>query len=180
MTKTAGRNSYPPSPFSRGSSMVGNIIMSLFILAASCYLYYEATQLRVFRAYKEVGPDFWPKIVLVCLIILSAVLTVSNVIKWRKSRDEVSEREEGWKRVLIAVLFAVGYIYFLKPLGFIVASPLFIIGMMLLIMPKRKKVIPFAVAGIMVMIYIIFSKLLFVPLPKGFGIFHDISIFLGL
>jgi len=160
--------------------MTGEIAMSLLILVASCYLYVEAMRLGEFRAYKEVGPDFWPKIVLICLIVLSAVLTVSNVIKWRKSRDEVSEREEGWKRVLIVVFLAVAYVYFLKPLGFIVASPLFIIGMMLIIMPKRKRVIPFAVLGIMVMIYIIFSKLLFVPLPKGFGVFHDISIMLGL
>lgn len=160
--------------------MIGEVIMSLFILVISCYLYVEAMRLGEFRAYKEVGPDFWPKIVLVCLIILSAALTISNVIKWRKSRDKVSEREAGWKRVLIVVLLAVAYVYFLKPLGFIVVSPLFIIGMMLLIMPERKKVIPFAVLGIMVMIYIIFSKLLFVPLPKGFGVFHDISIILGL
>jgi len=160
--------------------MVGELIMSLFIFVASCYLYYEATQLKVFRAYKEVGPDFWPKIILICLIALSAALTVSHVINWRKSHGQVREREEGWKRVLIAVLLAVGYVYFLKPLGFIVASPLFILGMMLLILPERKKIIPVTILGIMVMIYIIFSKLLFVPLPKGFGIFHDISIFLGL
>ncbi len=160
--------------------MVGQIAISLFILVVSCYLYVEAMRLGEFRAYKEVGPDFWPKIVLFCLIVLSAALTLSNVIKWRKSRDKVSEREAGWKRVFIVVLLAVAYVYFLKPLGFIVASPLFIIGMMLLIMPARKKVIPFAVLGIMVMIYIIFSKLLFVPLPKGFGVFHDISIMLGL
>ena len=160
--------------------MVGEIITSLLILVTSCYLYIEAMRLRQFRAYAEVGPDFWPKIVLFCLIVLSAILTASNVIKWRKSRGEVSHREEGWKRVLIAVLLAVGYIYLLKPLGFIVASPLFIIGMMLLIMPKRKKVIPLAVVCIMGMIYILFGKLLFVPLPKGFGIFHDISIILGL
>jgi hypothetical protein len=163
--------------------MVGDIIMSLSILAISCYLYYEATQLRVFRAYKEVGPDFWPKIILTVLIALSAILTLYNVSVWKKSRgnEQVAEEEqENWKRVLIAFLLAVGYVYFLKPLGFIVASPLFIIGMMLVIMPERKRIIPFSVAGIMVMIYIIFSKLLFVPLPKGFGIFHDISIFLGL
>jgi len=160
--------------------MVGEIIMGLIILVVSCYLYIEAMGLGEFRAYKEVGPDFWPKIVLFCLIVLSAALTVSHVIEWRKSRGEASEREEGWKRVLIAVLLAVGYVYFLKPLGFVVASPLFIIGMMLLILPERKKVIPFTILGIMVIIYIIFSKLLFVPLPKGFGIFHDISIFLGL
>lgn len=163
--------------------MFGDLIMSLSILGASCYLYYVATQLKVFRAYKEVGPDFWPKIVLTVLIALSAILTVYNVSVWRKSRDkeQVSAEKEGnWKRVLIVFLLAVGYVYFLKTLGFIVASPLFIIGMMLVIMPERKKVIPFGVIGIMVMIYIIFNKLLFVPLPKGFGIFHDISIFLGL
>jgi putative tricarboxylic transport membrane protein len=160
--------------------MVGEIIMSLAIFAISCYLYIEAMGLGEFRAYKEVGPDFWPKIVLVCLIGLSAALTVFNVIQWRKSRGEVSERDEGWKRVLTAVLLAIGYVFVLKPMGFIVASPLFVIGMMLLITPKRKKVIPFSVAGIMVLIYIIFSKLLFVPLPKGYGIFHDISIMLGL
>jgi putative tricarboxylic transport membrane protein len=163
--------------------MLGDLIMSLTILVASCYLFYVATQLKVFRAYKEVGPDFWPKIVLTGLIALSAILTVYNVSVWRKSREneQVSAEKEGsWKRVLITFLLAVGYVYFLKPLGFIVTSPLFIIGMMLVIMPERKKVIPLGVIGIMVMIYIIFSKLLFVPLPKGFGIFHDISIFLGL
>jgi putative tricarboxylic transport membrane protein len=74
----------------------------------------------------------------------------------------------------------LAYIYFLKPLGFIVATPFFILGMMLLIMPKRRKAIPFTILGIMLMIYIIFGKLLYVPLPKGFGIFHDLSILLGL
>jgi putative tricarboxylic transport membrane protein len=160
--------------------MVGEMIMSLSILAASCYLYILSTELRQIKGYKEVGPDFWPKIVLLCLIALSATLTVSHIITWRKSRKEVSEWEEGWKRFLIAVSLTVGYVNFLKPLGFIVASPLFIVGMMLLILPERKKMIPFTILGIMGMIYIIFSKLLFVPLPKGFGIFHDISIFLGL
>jgi len=175
----AGRKTFRPATVT-GDCMLGELIMSSSILVAACYLYYKANQLRVFRAYKEVGPDFWPKIVLICLIALSAALTVSHVLTWRKSREEVSEREEGWQRVLITVLLAVGYVYFLKPLGFIVASPLFILGMMLLILRERKKVIPLTILGIMAMIYIIFSKLLFVPLPKGFGIFHDISILLGL
>jgi putative tricarboxylic transport membrane protein len=163
--------------------MLGETIMSLFIFVATCYLYYEAAQLRVFRAYKEVGPDFWPKIVLFCLIVLSALLTVFNVLKWRRSRGRemvIEEKEEHLKKVFIAVLLTVGYVYFLKPLGFIVASPLFIIGIMFLIMPERKRTIPFTVLGIMFIIYIIFDQLLFVPLPKGFGVFHDISIFLGL
>jgi uncharacterized membrane protein YidH (DUF202 family) len=160
--------------------VIGEIVTSLCILAASCYLYYEATALRQFRAYKEVGPDFWPKIVLLLLIVLSLALTVLNTIKWKRARGEVHEHEEGWKRVVTVIILSLAYIYFLKPLGFIVATPFFILGMMLLIMPKRRKAIPFTILGIMLMIYIIFGKLLYVPLPKGFGIFHDLSILLGL
>ena len=170
--------------------MIGEILISLFILVVSLFLYYEATQLPQLSAYESVGPDFWPKLILLGMIIFSTYLTVSNLIKWKKSRRESlskgatitqkGEGWEGWQRGLIATFLVIGYVYFLKPLGFIMSTPLFMIGMMLLIRPERKKVIPFAVLGIMLIIYIIFSKLLFVPLPKGFGIFHDISIILGL
>ena len=167
--------------------MIGEILMSLFILVVSLFLYYEATQLPQLSAYESVGPDFWPKLILLGMIIFSTYLTVSNLIKWKKSRREsinkgatISKKAEGWGRVLITTFLIIGYVYFLKPLGFIISTPLFIIGMMLLIRPERKKIIPVTVLGIMVIIYIIFSKLLFVPLPKGFGIFHDISIILGL
>ena len=161
--------------------MIGQIISSLFIFVSSCYLYYMAIQMREFRAYKEVGPDFWPKIVLICLILFSAYLTISNVNKWRKSKDErAPEDDTRWEKALIAGVLIFGYIILLKPVGFLVLTPFFIITLMLLIKRERKKAIPVTVIVIMVLIYIIFGKLLYVPLPKGFGIFHDLSILLGL
>ena len=162
--------------------MIGEIISSLFILLSSCYLYYMAFQMREFRAYKEVGPDFWPKIILICLIFSSAYLTVVNVNKWRKSKyaKRGEEDDTNWHRVLAVAVIILGYILFLKPVGFLVLTPFFIIGMMLLIRPERKRTIPVTVIVIMVMIYIIFGKMLYVPLPKGYSIFHDLSILLGL
>jgi hypothetical protein len=128
-----------------------------------------------------VGPDFWPKIVLICLILFSAYLTISNVNKWRKSKDErVSEDDTSWEKALIAGVIILGYIILLKPIGFLVLTPFFIITLMLLIKRERKKAIPVTVIVIMVLIYMIFGKLLYVPLPKGYGIFHDLSILLGL
>ncbi len=157
-------------------------------MLGSLFMYYKASQLRQIEAYESVGADFWPKLILLCLIAISAYLTASNGIKWRKSlgRLENDTQEasggdlQGWTRVLIATLFIVGYVLLLKPLGFIMASPLFIIAMMLLISPEKKKTIPFGVLGIMIIIYVLFGKLLFIPLPKGHGIFRSVSIFLGL
>ena len=162
--------------------MLGEIISSFFLFVSSCYLYYMAFQMREFRAYKEVGPDFWPKIILICLIFSSAYLTVVNVNKWRKSKDAKAGEEDdtNWKRVLTAAVIILVYIILLKPVGFLALTPFFIIGVMLLIRRERKRTIPVTVIVIMVMIYIIFGKLLYVPLPKGYGIFHDLSILLGL
>ena len=141
--------------------MIGEIISSLFILLSSCYLYYMAFQMREFRAYKEVGPDFWPKIILICLILFSAYLTISNVNKWRKSKDErAAEDDTSWKKALIAGFLILGYIILLKPVGFLVLTPFFIVTLMLLIKRERKKAIPVTVIVIMVLIYIIFGKLL--------------------
>ena len=71
--------------------------------------------MREFRAYKEVGPDFWPKIILICLIFFSAYLTVANVNKWRKSKyAKAGEDDTSWKRVLTAAVIILGYIILLK------------------------------------------------------------------
>jgi hypothetical protein len=140
-----------------------------------------AVQMREFRAYREVGPDFWPKIVLICLILSSAYLTLSTINTWRKSKDEsAAEDDTSWIRGLLTGALILAYIILLKPVGFLVLTPFFIIGMMLLIKRERKKAIPLTVIVIMVLIYIIFGKLLYVPLPKGYGVFHDVSILLGL
>lgn len=161
--------------------MLGEVLMSLFVLAGSIFMYVKASQLRQMKAYAEVGPDFWPKLILVCLIMLSAYLSVSNLIKYTKKKADVSTTGDiGWQRVFIAALITIGYICLLKPLGFITASPLFIIAMMFLIRPEQKKMIPVGVVGILTIIYILFGKLLLIPLPKGQGFFRNISIFLGL
>ena len=167
--------------------MLGETLMSLFVLVGSLFMYYKASQLRQIEAYESVGADFWPKLILFCLIVISTYLTASNAIKWRKSLGEKkagmaggSGELVGWIRVSITTLFIVGYVLLLKPLGFIMASPLFIIAMMLMISPEKKKIIPAGVVGIMIIIYVLFGKLLFIPLPKGHGIFRSVSIFLGL
>ena len=166
--------------------MFGEILWSLFLLLGSGYLYFEATQLRQMQEYSAVGPDFWPKLLLSLLIILSGYRLIKCFFLWKKQRSGETLSDPNiqrtspheWFRVGYATLLVVLYIYLLKILGFLVASPLFIIAMMLFINPQKKKIIPIGVVGIMIIIYFLFIKFLYIPLPKGNGIFYEISNFL--
>lgn len=163
--------------------MLGQAIMSLSVLAGSILMYYQATQLQQIESYQNVGSDFWPKLILIVLIAISGYIGFSNLKLYFRSREvqaEDAETGEGWLRVAIAVSIIIGYILLLKPIGFIVASPLLIAAMMYAIRPDRKKAIPVGIVGIMLLIYVLFCRLLMIPLPKGHGFFRDISIFLGL
>ena len=161
--------------------------MSAFILVGSFFMYYKATQLRVMQTYETVGPDFWPKVILVGMIALSGYLTVRYAVLLKREmraaspgHEPVAPAEAGyrdWVRVGVTTLFILVYIYLLKPLGFMVASPIFIIAMMLYINPRKRKIIPVGVLGILAVIYLLFGKLLYIPLPRGHGVFRQLSLF---
>jgi hypothetical protein len=163
--------------------MLGETIMSLTIFFGSIFMYYQATQLRQIETYQNVGPDFWPKLIIMVLIAISGYLSIHNIkrqIQSTEKPDALSDRDGGVLRVTSTTLIIIGYILLLKPLGFIMASPLLIAAMMFQIQPDKKKAIPVGIVGILVVIYVLFGRLLLIPLPKGQGFFRDISIFLGL
>ena len=63
--------------------------------------------LRSLKAYKTVGPEFWPQIILILMIVISGILTVSNVVKWKKSikaeKPENPEEETDWYKFACAL-----------------------------------------------------------------------------
>ena len=163
--------------------MLGQTIMSLSILAGAIFMYYQSTQLRQIESYENVGPDFWPKLVISALIVISGYVSICNIkrqIGLKEKPEAPSESGEDWLRVAIAASIIIGYVLLLKPIGFIMASPLFIAVMMVMIRPDRKRAIPVGIIGIMSIIYILFGRLLMIPLPRGQGVFRSISIYLGL
>jgi len=167
--------------------MIGEIIFSLIILLGSIYLFYDTTQFRDIAAYKNVGSAFWPQIVLVIIIILIGYVLIKNLLTYvRKHKNAPfvtgnfsSEFMTGSLRLLGGMGFIIAYVIFLKPLGFMFASPLFIIGLMLFMNPKRKILMLYGSVGIMAVIYVLFVKLLVIPVPRGTGIFYDLSLLLG-
>ena len=168
--------------------MIGEIIFSLIILLGSVYLFYDSTQLREIQAYKNIGSAFWPKIILVILIILIGYILIKNVLAYIRERENSPSAMErlspefvkGSLRFMAGLAIITAYISLLKPLGFIVASPIFIACLMLFVNPYKKKLMPYGIIGIMIVIYVVFVKLLMIPVPRGTGFLYNLSIFLGI
>lgn len=156
----------------------GEIIISAVIFLGSLYLYVESMKFEGLDVYGKLGPAYWPKFLLICLMALSFLVAV-DAFRERKKRDsekeETSKADSGKVRFFFAIGFIVLYLILMQIFGFIILTPLFLIAFMYLL-GERKKIWIFGVPiGITVLIVWVFTKAMYVPLPRGQSIFLDFS-----
>lgn len=154
-------------------------VAGILCLALSLGLLY-LTRALPHNALVPIGPDFYPRIVLVIMAVLSVLLIVSDVLEGRRRQREPAEAavsaapiEKRRNYRLVSATFAVFAVYvLLLPLaGFRLATFLFVVGLQVLLeMPKgwRGWMVTIA-AGLATVIvtYLAFEVYLSVLLPRG-------------
>ncbi|MEX0802347.1 MAG: tripartite tricarboxylate transporter TctB family protein [Candidatus Binatia bacterium] len=130
------------------------------------------------------GPAGWPRALFISIIFISLVQLFFS-LRRAKSPECASPTvdDDGpfslcglpVKTIAVPVL----YISLLTPVGFFVATPFFLAGVMLM-MGERRWIHILAVTGMIYgLIILVFIKLLYVPLPLGtLPVFYDIGNFL--
>lgn len=121
-----------------------------------------------------VGPGFYPRIVLTLMAGLSAILVVSDVLAGRGG-TRVAPRKPAVppNYRLVAATFAIFAVYvaLLPPLGFPVATFLFVVVLQVLLEPPRgwrRWLLVLAVALATTLVtYLVFDRYLSVLLPRG-------------
>ena len=156
----------------------GEIITSAVIFFGSLCLYFESMKFEGHEVYGKLGPAYWPKFLLICLMALSFLVAV-DAFRERKKRDsekeETSKVDSGKVRFFFAIGFIVLYLILMQIFGFIILTPLFLIAFMYLL-GERKKIWLFGVSiGITILIIFAFTKAMYVPLPRGQWIFLKFS-----
>lgn len=152
----------------------GELIIPLSSLIASIYLFDLATQFRgPFRMGFQVGPDVIPKILTGIMMFLSVVL-IYKVVK----RGGVSEFEKmrNPQNLWITLGFIIVYAALLEIVGFVVLTPIWIVGYMYAIGIRRWTWIIGAGVIFSVFLIVVFPKLMLIPLPRGVGLFREISL----
>jgi drug/metabolite transporter (DMT)-like permease len=116
------------------------------------------------------SPKIFPRFVSICLFIISAVLVIQGATAVRKSsrekKPELTIPKAFLLRLFLGILIGYGYTRLLPITGYVVATPPFIAGIMLVFEEKRWfKIVATSIITTS-MLYILFRMIFRVPLPR--------------
>ena len=155
------------------------VIISAICAAGALYLFFETNAFGNLDAYDgQLGPDVWPKLILVSIMALSAGLaynTIKGVLKGTLPESTKIKFSADNVRFIAATTLIAAYLCLLSVIGFLVLTPVMMIAFMYLL-GERSKVWIFSIPFVLTLgIVLVFTKLMYVPLPRGTGIFLKIS-----
>jgi putative tricarboxylic transport membrane protein len=123
----------------------------------------------------QLGPGFWPRLV---LLGLGAACLLKAVAEWRtagRPAEEAPEPIDG-ARLAVAIALIVLYVLVLPWAGFALTTVAFIAGFMTLAGARSPLLIGAnALLGTVVLLYG-FVRLVYLPLPKGDGVFEAVTL----
>jgi len=129
----------------------------------------------------KLGPAFWPRVVLVLIVLAALVLLISALLydpektgSAEKVVEQLSSHRERLRMMLIFIL-PVLYVYGMHKLGFLLITPFFMLIYMYVFGVRRIKVLLPVALGVYAALVLVFVKLIFTPLPQGVGVFYTIN-----
>ena len=155
----------------------GELLFSVSILVAALFLYGVTGTFSGEDA--QMGPPFWPRFILGSLIVLSAVVSVGAMRKISKEkawREAIFVLDRGKVLLLAAIGMIAAYLVLLPLVGFIAVTPVFMIAFMRLLGEKSKGWIVGVSLAMTAIIVVLFTKAMYVPLPRGVWLFREISL----
>ena len=128
-------------------------------------------------SFVPMGPEFYPRIVLVIMAVLSVMLVASDLWRQRSQSAETGAGAEPAPRKrnywLVGMTFAVfaGYVVLLPLVGYRVATFLFMVALQSVIDPprgaRRWVVVMVSALASAAVTYVVFDNYLSVLLPRG-------------
>ena len=158
----------------------GEITICGVVFFASLYLYMIAASYKGHEIYGKLGPGFWPKFILIAMMVLSLWIAVDAFRARKKTAGDKSgaAAKSAVSRIhfFLALTLIIAYLVLLNVAGFIALTPFFLIAFMVLLGEKSWPWMIGLSIGMTVLIVIAFTQAMYVPLPRGIGIFHDFSV----
>jgi len=153
----------------------GELLVPLSFLAASAYFFYLAFEFRgAFVMIRQgAGPDLFPKIFTAFIMVFSLRL-IYNAVK--KGSLSEFERSANPQNLWITIAFMLVYAFLLEIVGFIVLTPIWVAAYMLAIGMRRWRWLIGATVIFSAFMIAVFPKLMLIQLPRGIGIFREISL----
>lgn len=155
-----------------------DIIHSLCFILFGLFFLFQAAKIPILQLFIDLSPRIWPEIVLILLLLCSIILLVSSFVAYSRQNKIATPPPASYSLktsmgMIVCLLSALA----LLPLGFFITAPLFLpIFMYILGVRSVKKLIIIPPIATAILGYI-FTRIVYVPFPKGVWIFYDINVF---
>lgn len=162
--------------FKKNQEIISGIIFLVFCI----FYYYGITKIRVLAANSGsyINGRFFPEILLFFLITTSIFQIIHGIKKSREFKDDHTvqdhEKRSEIRRVLISILIMVLYVIFLRHIGFLIMTALYIFTQIIILKPSGKSNLIFIACLSIVTsagIYLIFTQCFQMMLPRGLLVF---------
>lgn len=153
--------------------IIFNIGLAIFMIA---YLFL-ASQFDVTTVTGDVvGASGYPKSLAILGLLLLLFISINVMKNKNKIRIPMLDlKSKDGKAVLLNVLMLTGYLVLMNTIGFLISTPLYLFGSARFM--GYKKYVPLLIYTVILstVLVVIFGKVFYVPLPRGIGIFREIS-----
>lgn len=178
------------------TARIKKIVPYISVLLASLYFYYCSSRIEFVSRRGSLGPDFWPKAILLLTMIacLYEIVTIGffsrDSVSAKKTEETKTEakgdvaeapRKNYTVLLVVGTTLTMAYAYAIEIIGFLLSTFLYLVLFMLVGRYRKIGVIlANSVIGTLVVGFV-FIKLVYISLPQGRGPFSTISYFiLGL
>ena len=160
---------------------MGSILFCFILLIIFIYFLINSINMENLRDVDPIGASGLPTFILFILVALLIYTLIKEVVKYKKNKEKTKHNALFTKPALIIMIITVGiaiFILVLNKMGFFL-SCLFLTPLLLVLLGSKNKIkiISFSV-GIPILFTFLFGNILSIPLPKGIGIFSEISNFI--
>jgi putative tricarboxylic transport membrane protein len=156
------------------------------VLAAGGFLYYSADHLAFAQTPGRIGPDAWPKLILILMMatavwgLIAAVLrrptNISAEAEIEQIETLVRPPEVFPHLVWIGVFLTLGYVFALPVLGYFIASVIYVGAIMFVGHYRRMLYVSMFSLVVPLIFMFLFMRVVYVSLPLGIGSFKDVTL----
>ena len=162
------------------------LVFILILVVFFVFMLFNSLDLREVRRFGEMGSGFWPILVLSMALLLSMVLLGVSYNQYKKGKGKAPEGGEApagvgadrgrrRKKLALTILFLLIYLVIMPWVGFILSTVIYVFAFIFALEERRKLVLALSPVLVTAMMVAVFVKFLSIPLPKGVGVFADLS-----
>ncbi len=152
-----------------------NIITALVIIGGALFFFFLAGQFPEVKGYQQMGDAFWPRLILLVLMGLSALLLIQAL--WIRGEKRLEKEPEPGDRATMLKIMAGIFLYVLAIpyLGFLLSTFCALTAFSYLMGGRKMKSTIFFSLGMTAAVYAVFGFLIYTALPRGVWIFKGLS-----